>query len=108
MENTGLELAKTLFELESDSIFNDPESHWWVNDWTTKYGEDSIKHCDFTYTDKNVQELANIMQEDYSNNVLDTFEYKGGERYDYYYGFITECFEKQLAVKTKVGFQLTF
>ena len=47
------------------------------------------------------------MTEDHSNNVLDTFEYQGGESYDYYLGHITTCFEKQLAVKTGVGDQLS-
>lgn len=43
----ALELSKCLFDLEGESIFNDPDSHWWVNDWNDKYGKDSIKHKDF-------------------------------------------------------------
>lgn len=106
MEFTALTLAECLFELEGDSIYNDPESHWWVNDWNDKYGEDSQKHKDFEVPEEAVKELAGIIEKDHSDNVLDTFEYQGGESYDYYYGFITTCFEKQLAVKTKVGYQL--
>lgn len=105
---TALTLAICLFELEGESIFNDPESHWWVNDWSDKYGDDSIKHKDFAYPEAEVQALADIITEDKSNNVLDTYEYKGGQSYDYYYGHITSSFEKQLAVKTGVGYQLTF
>ena len=108
MEFTAITLAETLFELEGESIYNDPVSHWMVNDWGYKYGEDSIKHKDFTYPEEAVKELAKIIEDDYSNNVLDSFEYDGSDRYDSYIGFITNCFEKQLAIKTKVGYQLTF
>lgn len=107
MDFTPTTLAECLFELEGESIFNDPEGHWMVNDWYIKYGETSIKHHDFAYPDESVKELAGYIYDDYKNNRLDSLEYSGNERYDSYIGFITNVFEKQLAVKTKVGYQLT-
>jgi hypothetical protein len=107
MEFTALTLATCLFELEGESIYNDPDSHWMCHGWFDKYGEDSTKHKDFSYPEAEVKRLADIMTEDYSNNVLDSFEYDPYTS-DMYAGFITNCFEKQLAVKTGVGYQLNF
>lgn len=101
----ALELANTLFELEGESIFNDPVAHWFANDWIDKYGEDSIVHKDFAYPEKEVQALADILYDDYKNNYIDTLEYQY-QMPDAYGGFITKVFEKELASKTKVGFQL--
>lgn len=101
----ALELAKTLFELEGDTIFQEPEFHWDFNEWNDKYGKDSIKHKDFAYPEETVQELAEILYDDYKNNNIDSLSYHYTMP-TMYGGFITKCFEKQLASKTKVGFQL--
>ena len=106
MDFTAQSLAECLFELEGESIFNDPKGHFETNDWFYKYGETSIKHCDFTYPEESVKELAAYIYDDYKNNRLESLEYSAEDRYDTYIGYIVQCFEKQLAIKTKVGFQL--
>lgn len=107
MDFTAQSLAECLFELEGESIFNDPKGHFEMNDWFYKYGKTSIKHCDFAYHEANIKELASYMEIDFKNKTLDTFEYSGEDRYETYLGYIVQCFEKQLAVKTKVGYQLS-
>ena len=102
-EEKALELAKCLFELEGESIFNDPQSHWLVHEWFDKYGKDSIKHCDFAHPENEVQALADILYHDYKTNLIDSLEYNSYVN-DNYAGFITKVFEKELANKTKVGF----
>lgn len=103
--NKALELSKCLFELEGESIFNDPDSHWLVHDWFDKYGKDSIKHKDFAYPEDDVQKLADILYHDYKTNFLDSLSYDPYVS-DNYAGFITKVFERELASKTKIGTQL--
>lgn len=87
----ALILANTLFELEGESIFNDPVEHFYLNNWIDKYGEDSIIHNDFTYPEKDVQELADILYDDYKNSRIDSLEYHYMMPTEYG-GFITKVF----------------
>ena len=108
MKVKALELAKHLFELEVDSIFNDSISHWLINDWYNKYGHNSIKHNIFSCPQNEIQKLADILYDDYKNNRIDTLEYyyMMPTIPTMYRGFITKVFEKELASKTKIGYQL--
>ena len=101
----ALSLAKCLFELEGESVFNDPDSHWTYHNWYDKYGSDSIKHKDFEYPKEDILIVTNAILNDYQIGYLDSLEYNPYVS-DNYTGYITKSFDKQLASKTKVGYQL--
>jgi hypothetical protein len=106
MRKKALELARCLFELEGESTYNDPHGHWMMNDWFEKYGESSIEHKDFKYPVLDVQHLADVLYRDYMNNFLDHLEYDPYTA-DIYIGYCVLSFERQLAIKTRVGYQLS-
>ena len=104
-------LAEHLFELEAEIIGNDPEAHFGYlgNDWLDKYGDKSIEFADkFVAKEEDITELAKMLKEDFDKGV---WEADKEGMYNYmmpteYGGFICDCFEKQLAIHTGVGFQV--
>ena len=109
-------LAIILFELEIDTISQEPEFHFEFNDWLNKYGPDSIKHLDqLTSSPENefnavaIQELTTEIQEDFSSGHWSAKSCDEG-LYNYmmptqYGGTIARTLEKQLATLTRVGIQ---
>jgi hypothetical protein len=112
----ALALAAHLFELEIDHINQDPEEHFMVNDWTSKYGESSLKHQDqLTSSPENefnaaaIQELAKEIQDDFASGHWSVTSCDSG-LYNYmmptqYGETIAKALEQQLAMITGVGIQ---
>lgn len=109
-------LAQHLFELEIDTINQEPEFHFEFNEWLDNYGPDSIKHLDqLTSSPDNefnavaIQKLAKEIQEDFASGHWSIGSCDEG-LYNYmmptqYGGIITKTLEKQLAMLTGAGIQ---
>ena len=109
-------LAAHLFELEIDSITQNPEFHFEFNGWFDKFGEDSIKHQEqLTSSPENefnaavIQELAQEIIQDFDSGFW-TVPSCDSNLYNYmmptqYGGAITKALEKQLAMLTGAGVQ---
>jgi len=102
-------LAELLFQLENESIGNDPDGHWLANDWYVLFGEKSIQfESKLTSSDEDHKELAKIIKVDFDNGV---WEADKDGLYNYmmpteYGGFIQKCHERQLADMTGIGTQM--
>lgn len=104
MKNQYIELAKHLYELEGESISNDPKGHFMVNDWYEKYGQDSDKFAnDITVKEEDVQALAKEIEEDFNSGFWEG-------KVEYYplmtsiYN-LSSAFEKSLASLVGIGYQ---
>lgn len=108
MKNQYVELAEHLFELELERLSNDTEEHFQWNGWLDKFGYNSTTHVDdLTTKFDDVVKLSELLKEDFENGY---WEDDGDFPYNYlmpdeYGGFITNCFERQLAIITKIGYQ---
>lgn len=109
-------LAEHLFELELDSICQNPEFHFEFNDWLDKFGPKSIELLDqITSAPENefnsvaIKELALKIQHNFEAGHWSINHYEDSlynyEMPSYYSAYITMTFEKQLAVLTGVGIQ---
>jgi len=113
---TAASLAAHLFELEIDSINQDPCHHFEFNGWFDKFGEVSLNHQDqLTSSPENefnaaaIQELAKEIQDDFASGHWSITSCDSG-LYNYmmptqYGGTITRALEQQLAMITGVGIQ---
>jgi len=111
----AIALAAQLFELEIDSINQDPGHHFEFNDWNVKY-PGSMNHLskltsspDNEFNATAIQELAKEIQDDFASGFWSTASCDSG-LYNYmmptqYGGIITEALGKQLAMLTGVGIQ---
>jgi hypothetical protein len=102
-------LAELLFQLENESIGNDPDGHWMARDWYDKFGEKSIQfEPKLASTEKDHKELAKLIKEDYEKGfwVADKDGLYHPDMLDQYGGFIDEVFEMQLADFTGIGTQM--
>lgn len=111
----ALALAAHLFELEIDSISQDPEFHFDFNGWNDKY-PGSINHQDkLTSSPENefnaaaIQELAKEIQDDFASGYWSVTSCDSG-LYNYmmptqYGGTIAKALGQQLAMITGVGIQ---
>jgi len=108
-------LAAHLFELEIDTISQDPGHHFEFNDWNDKY-PGSINHQDqLTSSPENkfnaaaIQELAKEIQDDFASGYWSVTSCDSG-LYNYmmptqYGGTIAKALGQQLAMITGVGIQ---
>jgi len=108
-------LAEILFELEIDSIAQDPEFHFEFNDWDDKY-PGSINHQDqltsspeSKFNAATIQELAKEIQEDFASGHWSVASCDSS-LYNYmmptqYGGTISKALGQQLAMITRVGIQ---
>jgi len=105
-------LAQLLFQMEIESIGNDPEFHWEFNSWYEKFGNTSIMFEDKLISkEKDINDLAIILEKNFKAGEFEAGE--NGELYNYlmptqYGNFIVERLEMQLADFTKVGTQMEF
>jgi len=111
----ALELAAHLFELELDSICNDEEEHFALNDWLDKFGENSYLLADQLTTDSNnefnsqaIETISEFLIKDFAN---DEWARDQDGLYNYmmptiYGGYVLYAFEQQLAMISGVGIQL--
>lgn len=107
-------LAAHLFELEVESIGNDPEFHFQFNGWLDKFGDGSLKHEDQLTSDATnqfnaqaIEKIADEIQADYeSGHWIQTEDglYKPAMTTEYG-GYIVDALEKQLAMLTGAGVQ---
>lgn len=112
----AITLAVHLFELEVDTISQEPEFHFEFNGWLDKYGELSLKHEPALTSDKEnefnaiaIEELATEIQKDFATGHWTIGSCDSG-LYNYmmptqYGGTIANAFDKQLAMLTGVGYQ---
>lgn len=112
----AISLAAHLFELEIDSISQNPEFHFELNGWLHKFGEDSIKHQgQLTSSPENefnavaIQELAKEIQDDFASGHWSVTSCDSG-LYNYmmptqYGSEITKALGQQLAMLTGTGIQ---
>jgi hypothetical protein len=108
-------LAAHLFELELESINNDPEFHFEFNGWLDKFGEVSLKHQeqitsspDNQFNAEAIQKIADEIQQDFSSGYWIARSEEGLYNYmmpTQYGGYITSALEKQLAMLTGAGVQ---
>jgi len=104
----AIELATSLFEMETEMIGNDPQGCFAVRDWFDKYGEDCDKFENkLTSDDKAIEDIATEIQKDFASGY---WKPDSDGLYNYmmptiYGGYIDEALEKQLAVLTGVGYQ---
>jgi hypothetical protein len=108
-------LAAHLFELELESINNDPEFHFEFNGWLDKFGEVSLKHQeqitsspDNQFNAEAIQKIADEIQQDFSSGYWIARSEEGLYNYmmpTQYGGYITAALEKQLAMLTGAGVQ---
>jgi len=109
MKNKYFELAELLFEMELERLSNDTEEHFQWNGWLDNFGSKSVQFVDsLSMKEKDVKGLTRLLKQDFDNKLWE--ENKDG-LYDYmmpsyYADYITNCLEKQLAVLTKVGYQV--
>jgi len=111
----ALELAAHLFELELDSICNDEEEHFELNDWLDKFGDNSYLLADQLTTDSNnefnsqaIETISEFLIKDFAN---DEWARDQDGLYNYmmptiYGGYVLYAFEQQLAMISGVGIQL--
>jgi len=109
-------LAAHLFELEVDTINQEPEFHFEFNGWLDKYGDDSLKRAEQVTSSKenefnapSIETLATEIQKDFESGHWSIGSCDSG-LYNYmmptqYGGHIVQALEKQLAMLTKVGYQ---
>jgi hypothetical protein len=114
--SAALSLAAHLFELEIESINNDPEFHFHFNGWLDKFGELSPNHQEqLTSSSENefnaqaIQKIADEIQQGYKSGLWLEVKLEDG-LYNYmmpaqYGGYITQALEMQLAMLTGVGIQ---
>ena len=112
----AIALAVHLFELEIDSIANDPGFHFEFNGWLDKFGEVSLKHQEqLTSSPENefnaqaIEKIASEIQEDFASGHWSIGSCESS-LYNYmmptqYGGHITEALEMQLAMLTGTGIQ---
>lgn len=112
----ALSLAAHLFELELDSIDNDPDFHFEFNGWLDKFGEVSLKHqSQLTSSPENqfnaqaIKKIAGEIQQDYDSGLWPEVKPEDG-LYNYmmptqYGGYIAEALEMQLAMLSGAGVQ---
>jgi hypothetical protein len=109
MKNKFIQLAELLFEMELESLSNYNKFHFEFNCWYDKFGINSDQFVDsLTLKEKEVKGLARLLKKDFDNKLWQENE---DGLYDYimpsyYADYITNCLEKQLAVLTKVGYQV--
>jgi len=108
-------LAAHLFELEVDTINQDPDFHCEFNDWNDKYPgsknhlENLTSSKDNEFNAAAIQDLAKEIQKDFETGHWSVTSCDSG-LYNYmmptqYGGIITAALGKQLAVMTGVGIQ---
>jgi hypothetical protein len=112
----ALALAAHLFELEIESIGNDPEFHFEFNGWLDKYGDVSLKHQDqLTSSPENqfnaaaIEMIADEVQKDFESGYWSIGSCESN-LYNYmmptqYGGYITKALGQQLAMLTGAGVQ---
>jgi hypothetical protein len=105
-----IDLAHLLFEMELQTISNDPEFHWAFYEWHEKFGANSIMFENkFRIKQKDVKELAKIIKADFDSGEQEPHKEGGLYNYDMptvYGGLIVDKLEIQLADMTGVGTQL--
>ena len=113
---TAIALAIHLFELEIDSINNNPEFHFEFNGWLDKFGEVSLKHQEqLTSSPENkfnaqaIEKIAIEVQKDFESGFWSIGSCESS-LYNYmmptqYGGYITQALEMQLAMLTGAGIQ---
>ena len=103
------QLAELLFEMELERISNDTNFHFEFNGWFDNFGSNSTGSVDeLRIKEVDVTGLAILIKEDFDNEVwvADADGLYNYEMPTYYGDYITDSFEKQLAVLTKVGYQI--
>jgi hypothetical protein len=112
----ALSLAAHLFELELDSIANDPESHFEFNGWLDKFGEVSLKHQEQLtsspedkFNAQAIEKIAEEIKQDFNSGFWSIGSCDSG-LYNYmmptqYSGYITQALEMQLSMLTGAGIQ---
>lgn len=108
-------LAAHLFELEIDSIAQDPGFHFQFNGWLDKFGEASLKFQEqLTSSPENefnaqaIEKIASEIQEDFASGHWTARSEEGLYNYmmpAHYGGYITKALEMQLGMLTGVGVQ---
>lgn len=111
----AIALAAHLFELELDTINQDPEFHFDFNDWNDKYPGSINKLDQVTSSPDNefnaaaIQVLAKEIQDDFASGFWTPGSCDSG-LYNYmmptqYGGIISDAIGKQLAMLSGVGIQ---
>ncbi len=109
-------LAAHLFELEVESIGQNPEFHFEFNGWLDKFGDGCLKHEDqLTSNPENkfnsqaIEKMADEIQKDFETGFWSIGSCESN-LYNHmmptqYGGYITEALGKQLAMLTGAGIQ---
>lgn len=117
---TARELAISLFEMETECICQDPDSHFEANNWFYKYGDSCIKFEEQLTSDKDnqynsvyIEKVAQALKLDFATGwwIPTEEDIKNNSFYNYmmpteYGGWICKALEMQLADLTGVGTQL--
>jgi hypothetical protein len=114
MKTEYQELAESLFEMQSDSIFNDPSSFITGNEWNSKFGINTDEKLrglmiSLVTPKEDIDQLAQLIKTDHENGLWTKNE--DGGLYDYtmwyeYGGLIDNSIGRQLALLTGTGYQM--